>query len=160
MDNNNSNCVTIDRFGIHYDTKSWKIKNTLKLFDMFEGINFYGPLVKEIQMIASGTPGIYGRYGIPKENPGPNAWCRAVFCDDAVGPWVYRRTYDSMPECVKEGLFDCLREISMPTTFKATVLNKDVALINALKINDLSLYDKKKLEVNGYEIMINKINTK
>lgn len=160
MNNQNSNYVTMDNSGISYDMKSWKLENTLELSDMFERINFYGPLVKEIQVIASATPGIYGRYGIPKENSGPNAWCRAVFYDNAVGPWVFRRTYNSIPECIKKGLFDCLYEISRPTEFKETVLAKNVALINALKINDLSLYDKKKLEINGYEIMINKINTK
>ena len=160
MNNKNSNYVTMDKYGISYDIKSWKMENTLELSAMFESINFYEPLVQEIQIIASATPGGYGKYGIPKENPGSNAWCRAVFCNDAIGPWVFRRTYKSIPECVKKGLFDCLYEISRPTQFKEAVLAKNAALINALKINDLSLYDKKKLEINGYEIMIRKINTK
>ena len=151
----------MDKYGIFYDIKSWKLENTLELSAMFESIKFYEPSVKEIQVIASATPGVYGKYGIPKETPGSNAWCRAVFCDDAIGPWVFRRTYKSTPECVEKGLFDCLYEITnTPTSFKEAVLAKNVALLNALKINDLSLYDEKKLEINGYRIAINKIKTK
>ncbi len=161
MNNNNSNYVTINNSGIFYDQTYVKIENTLRLFDLFEHVNRFGPIVKEFQIIASDTPGIYGRYGIPKTNHGPNAWCRAVFCNDAVGPWVFRRVYNSTPECVKKCLYDCLYDITLPTNaFSKAVLDKNVALINALKINDLSLFDNKTLEINGYKITINKIKTK
>ena len=49
----------MDKYGISYDIKSWKLENTLELYDMFERINFYEPSFKEIQIIASATPGGY-----------------------------------------------------------------------------------------------------
>lgn len=138
-----------------------KIKNIGASHAMFESLNSPCPIFKELHVIASETPGIYARYGIPTSKFGQNAWCRAVFCDETIGPWVWRHYYNSPSECAKKGLYDCLSEVTLLyTAFSKAVLDKRVTLMNALQINDLSLFDKKTLEINGYKITINKIKTK
>jgi hypothetical protein len=152
-----NNCIiTIDSSRISYDTKSWKITRTFELFDMFESINRNGTFVEKIQVIVSKTPGIYGRYGIPEKVLGPNGWCCAMFCDGAIGPSVFRKAYGSISECAEQCLYDCLHDITNHTTFGQAVLDKNVALPNALEIHDLSRYEGKPLEVNGYSIIIAK----
>jgi len=159
-----NSCITINEAGVFtYKPLQYAGEKIEKMPDsimLFKTIKRQRPDIKEIQIIASVTDCTANKYVIPSTMFGPNAWCRVVFSDDIVGPWVWLHCYNSAPECAKKCLFDCVKCASLFGQFNNALFDKRVTLIRALQAKDLSAFDKKNLEINGYIIAINKINTK
>lgn len=162
----NKEYVTINAKGIFVGGKRAKKYRGQGMYFAQDAVNFFKDFqnqnknVAELHILSSETSGTSLKSGNPSRKHGKYPWCRVKFDNGNVGPWVPDSSYEYSSAsncayyCVRYGALNVCQNVD----FRSAVLEKSQTQeMKKLKKVDLSVFEGKSLELNGYEIVVKKI---
>ena len=162
----NKEYVTINAKGIFVGGKRAKKYRGQGMYFAQDAVNFFKDFqnqnknVAELHILSSETSGTSLKSGKPSRKHGKYPWCRVKFDNGSVGPWVPDSSYEYSSAsncayyCVRYGALNVCQNVD----FRSAVLEKSQTQeMKKLKKVDLSVFEGKTLELNGYEIVVRKL---
>ena len=131
--------------------------------NIFKDFQSQNKNVAELQVLPSETPGKPLKSGNPSDTFGKYPWCRVKFDDGNVGPWILDSSYEYSSEssCAYYCVWYAVLNLCQNVDFRFAVLGKSLPReTKKLGKVDLSVFEGKTLQLNGYEIVVRKIAEK
>ena len=169
----NTEYITVNKDGIFVGGKpattyrGERIYNADKVKKYFAWMQEQNPNITEFHIGAFVTLGEYAKPGNPDGAFGPNGWCRVKYKNGNLGAWVFYYTSSSAANCAGYCAINCADCVRHYAPFRSAMFGlanekqnsqpKQNALTNALKDTDLSQFVGKPVQLNGYQILVEKI---